>query len=118
MRKSMRPFMGDEPKTDPAIRVVKQAMRQELNWQGAKLTIVTAVFAIGTVFGAYRFMLSEAAAQTDAGMKVQAAETQALNARVTTLEKRFDRFDAKMDALLDAAHVPASKRPHNDAGEQ
>lgn len=107
-----------EPKTDPAIRIVKKAMRKELNMQGAKLTVATAVVAVGTAFGAYRFVLSEAAAQTDAGMRVQAAEQKALDVRVTTLEKRFDRFDQKMDALLDANHVPASKRPPPlDGGE-
>jgi hypothetical protein len=58
----------DEPKTDPSIRVVKNAMRSELNWQGAKLTIATVVVAVGTAFGAYRVVLSEALAQTDAGV--------------------------------------------------
>jgi len=103
--------MPAEEKTDPAIRVVKRQMRSELNWQGAKLTIATAVIAVGTAFGAYRFVLSEAAAQTDAGMRVQAAELKAVEVRVETLEKRFDRFDQKMDAALDALRVPQSARP-------
>lgn len=109
------PDLPDEPKTDPAIRAVKEGMRSELNWQGAKLTIMTAVVAVATAFGAYRFVLGEAAAQTDAGMRVQAAEQKALDARVTTLEKRFDRFedrtDKQMNAALDALRVPQSVRP-------
>jgi hypothetical protein len=101
----------DEPGTDPALRAVKADMRSELNWQGAKLTIAMSVVAVATAFGAYRFVLNEAAAQTDAGMRVQAGEQKALEARITTLEKRFDRFDAKMDAALDALRVPQSARP-------
>ena len=109
-RPDIPPDHGEE-KTDPAIRAVKQTMRSELNWQGAKLTVATAVVAIGTAFGAYRFVLGEAAAQTDAGVRVLAAEQKAMDTRLTTLEKRFDRFDAKMDLLLDAQRVPRSLRP-------
>lgn len=71
----------DEPKTDPAIRIVKKSMRKELNWQGAKLTIMTSVVAVGTAFGAYRVVLSEAAAQTDAGVRVH-------EQRIVTLEQQ------------------------------
>lgn len=112
-----RPDLPEEPKTDPAIRVVKKAMRKELNWQGAKLTIATAVVAVGTAFGAYRAILSEAAAQTDAGVRVLAAEQRAIDVRLTTTEKRLDRFDDKLDLLLDAARVPQWKRPPSDGGQ-
>lgn len=105
------PELPNESKTDPSIRVVKKAMRKELNWQGAKLTVATAVVAVGTAFGAYRAVLAEAAAQTDAGVRVMAAEQRALDARVTTMEKRLDRVDDKLDLLLDAARVPMWKRP-------
>lgn len=85
----------DEPKTDPAIRIVKKSMRKELNWQGAKLTIATTVIAIGTAFGAYRVVLSEAAAQTDAGVRVH-------EQRIVTLEQqqketRSDLHELQMD---------------------
>lgn len=108
-----RADIGDEPEpgTDPAIRVVKKAMRSELNWQGAKLTVATVVVAVGTAFGAFTFIRNEARAQTDAGMQVETAERKALEVRVQTLEKRFDRFDQKMDAALDALRVPQSARP-------
>lgn len=85
----------DEPKTDPAIRIVKKSMRKELSWQGAKLTIATTVIAIGTAFGAYRVVLSEAAAQTDAGVRVH-------EQRIVTLEQqqketRSDLHELQMD---------------------
>ena len=110
----LKPLPAEE-KTDPAMRVIKQKMHSELNWQGAKLTIAMCVVAVGTAFGAYAFILNAAAAQTDAGMRVQAAEQKALDTRVTTLEKRFDRFeertDKQMNAALDALGVSNSKRP-------
>lgn len=85
----------EEPKTDPAIRIVKKSMRKELSWQGAKLTIMTSVVAVGTAFGAYRVVLSEAAAQTDAGVRVH-------EQRITTLEQqqketRSDLHELQMD---------------------
>lgn len=50
-------------------------------------------------------------AETEQTAKVMEATHKALDARVTTLEKRFDRFDQKLDAVMDTLDVPASKRP-------
>jgi hypothetical protein len=48
-----------------------------------------------------------------------AAEQKAVDARVATMEKRMDRVDEKLDLLLDAALVPAWKRPAPlDGGER
>lgn len=97
---------------------VHRALRHDLNWQGAKLTIAMVVVAVSTAFAAYRFILGEALAQTDAGMRVVGEVSKALDARITTLEKRFDRYDAKVDRqteqlelALDALHVPQRVRP-------
>lgn len=99
-------------------RAVVQPM---LDAHDNKLTIRSVLIAVGSVaigtVTALIFIDNRVAAETDAGMRVQAAELKGVDARVTTLEKRFDRFDQKMDALLDAAHVPASKRPPRDGGE-
>ncbi|TAL42417.1 MAG: hypothetical protein EPN91_08540 [Salinibacterium sp.] len=104
-----------EEKTDPAMRVIREKMHSELNWQGAKLTAAMCVVAIGTAFGAYAFVMNSASAQTDAGLKPLAEIQKAQDARLTTLEKRFDRFeertDKQMNLLLDAARVPETKRP-------
>ena len=113
-----------EEKTDPLIRVVAEKMHSELNWQGAKLTVATAVIAVGTAFAAFTFIHNDARAQTDAGMKPVVETQKAQDARLTTLEKRFDRFeernDKQMNLLLDEAGVPKSKRPpplERDGGE-
>jgi hypothetical protein len=99
-------------------RAVVQPMLDEhdnkLTWRSVLIAITSV--AVGTVT-AIIFVDNRVRAETDAGMQVQSAELKAVDARVTTLEKRFDRFDAKMDALLDAAHVPQSKRPPRDGGD-
>jgi hypothetical protein len=99
-------------------RAVVQPMLDEhdnkLTWRSVLIAITSV--AVGTIT-AIIFVDNRVRAETDAGMQVQSAELKAVDARVTTLEKRFDRFDAKMDALLDAAHVPASKRPPRDGGD-
>lgn len=93
----------------------RAAVQPMLDAHDNKLTlrsvlIAVASVAVGTVT-AIIFVDNRVRAETDAGMQVQAAELKAVDARVTTLEKRFDRFDAKMDLLLDANRVPQSVRP-------
>jgi hypothetical protein len=75
-------------------------------------TLLTAIgVVLVAVVASIVFVDNRVAAQTDAGVAVIKAENKAMDARVTTLEKRFDRFDQKMDLLLDAQRVPEWKRP-------
>ncbi len=97
---------------------VHRAMKSEMNWQGAKMTVAMVVVAVSTAFGAYRVILGEALAQTDAGIKVEAAQREALQTRVRTTEKsverledKVDRQSQKMDLVLDALRVPERLRP-------
>jgi hypothetical protein len=85
----------DEPQTDPNIRVVKTAMRKELNLQGAKLTIATAVVAVSTAFGAYMFIMNQALAQTDAGVGPVVKRVETLEQQQKEL--RGDVHEVQMD---------------------
>lgn len=68
----------------------------ELNWQGAKLTIAMCVVSVGTAFGAYRFIVGEARAQTDAGMKEHEARLTAVEQQVPQL--REELHEARQDS--------------------
>lgn len=132
----------EEPKTDPGIPVYPEYVKVKLAQAAAiinsqheeqmrkhdnKLTVRSVIVAIGAVCTGVAAVLiffdNRVHAQTDAGVQVMTEKHEALKARVETLEKRFDRFedrtDKQMNALLDAAHVPESKRPPplKDAGE-
>ena len=106
--------MSAEPSTAPPLPL-EEALRKHDN----RLTIRSVVVAAATVLTGMAttiiFIDNRVAAQTDAGMRVQAAEQKAVDARVTTLEKRFDRFeertDKQMNLLLDVARVPGAMRP-------
>lgn len=85
------------------------------------------VGAIGIAFAAYTFIVTEARAQTDAGMKVvaqQAANTQAQlesyrkenDARFQRLEHQGDRNETKLDAMLQAFRVPNPAPKPPDGG--
>ncbi len=99
---------GDDQKTDPNLHA---ALRRHDN----KLTLRSFVIAAGAlatgVASVLMFRDDRVAAATDAGVAVLKAEQKGLDARTTTLEKRLDRVDDKLDLLLDAARVPAWKRP-------
>jgi hypothetical protein len=98
----------DEPRTDPSLHA---ALRRHDN----KLTLRSFVIAAGAlatgVASVLMFLDNRVAAATDAGVAVLKAEQKGLDARTTTLEKRLDRVDDKLDLLLDAARVPQWKRP-------
>lgn len=98
----------DEPQTDPGLHAALQRHDNKLTMRSVLVAI--GAVAMGTVT-AVMFVDNRVQAQVDAGTRVQAAEQKALDTRLQTLEKRFDRFDAKMDLLLDAQRVPAWKRP-------
>lgn len=121
---------SDEPKTDPGrevdVRYLKlklaaerEILEESLAKHDNKLTlrsIVVAVAAVGAaVVTGILFVDNRVQAQVDAGVRVQAAEVRGIDTRVTTLEKRFDRFeertDKQMNAVLDALRVPETKRP-------
>ncbi len=109
-RLNYRPDLDEEPKTNP--RIKKERVRTDFKLVGV------IVVGISTTFGAYRALAADTASQVDAGVRVIAAEQKAVDARVTTMEKRLDRVDDKLDLLLDAARVPAWKRPKAmDGGE-
>jgi hypothetical protein len=87
----------------------------ELNWQGAKLTIAMCVVAVGTAFGAYKFIISEARAQTDAGMKglesrVVAVEQQVPQLREELHEARQDTHDLYR-AIMEGKRSERLERP-------
>lgn len=107
-RPDIRPDIDDEPKTDPGLQAA--FMRHD-----NKLTMRSIVIAAGTLATGLAavlvFLDNRVAAQTDAGVAVMRAEQKAIDARVTTMEKRLDRVDDKLDLLLDAARVPQWKRP-------
>jgi len=122
---SPRPPKLHEGKTDPAIRIIRPWMEEALKRHDNKLTlrsVLVAAAAVATsVIAGIIFIDNRVSAQTDAGMRATAAELKGQDARVTTLEKRFDRFeertDKQMNLLLDAARVPEMKRPPRlDAG--
>lgn len=77
-RRDAEALGGDEQETPSGLHEIRV---RELNWQGAKLTIAMVVVAVGTAFGAYRVVLGEALAQTDAGMAP-------IKQRVDTLEQQ------------------------------
>lgn len=108
------PELPNEPKTDPHLRAA-------LDRHDNKLTVRSVLIAGGALVAgittAIIFVDNRVAAQTDAGVRVLAAEQRAIDTRLTTTEKRLDRFDDKLDLLLDAARVPAWKRPPSDGGQ-
>ncbi len=69
-----RPPTGEHP-------VTKDELRRTLNVNDVKTTVAMVVVAIGTVFAAYRVVLSEARAQSDAGVSV-------IERRVTNVEQK------------------------------
>lgn len=113
----------DEPKTDPYLRVkldeMAHATEEQLRKHDNKLTLRSLMVAVGAVatgvVAVIVFIDNRVQAQTDAGNRATSAELKAQDARLTTLEKRFDRFeernDKQMNLLLDANGVPKSKRP-------
>lgn len=105
----------DEMKTDPSLHA---ALQRHDN----KLTVRSVFIAVGAVatgvIAGLMFIDARVAAAADAGVRVVTAEQKGLDARVTTLEKRFDRFDTKLDLALDAMRVPQWKRPPSEDGGQ
>lgn len=85
---------------------------RKMTLRGWITALVTAVSMTGLgVVTAIIFVDNRVAAQTAKSAEVVTEKHDALRARVETLEKRFDRFDAKMDLMLDAQRVPQSIRP-------
>jgi cell division protein FtsB len=95
--------------------MLEESMRQhdrKMTFRGWLMAVITAVGAVAaTVVITLIFIDNRVLAQTAQSNAVQDAKQEALKARVETLEKRFDRFDAKMDLMLDAQRVPEWKRP-------
>ena len=88
---------------------------QELNWQGAKLTIAMCVVAVGTAFGAYKFIVNEARAQTDAGVanmesRVRAVEQQVPQLREDVHEARGELRDL-YKAVMEGKRSEKLERP-------
>jgi hypothetical protein len=98
----------EEPLTDPSLHAALARHDNKLTWRS--IFIAVGAVASGVVLGII-FIDNRVQAQTDAGVRVVQAEQKAIEARVQTLEKRFDRFDQKMDLMLDAQRVPDWKRP-------
>lgn len=99
--------------------VVEPMLEESLKLHDRKMTLrgwfmalVTAVGAVAaTVTVTLIFIDNRVLAQTTQANAVQDAKLSAVVSRVETLEKRFDRFDTKMDLMLDAQRVPAALRP-------
>jgi len=108
--------------------VVKAELKRELNLNELKTIAAIFVAAVGTFFGAYRVVLGEARAQTDAGVSLQAqklaitdADLQAFKRDVTVRFERYEnqgnRTEKKMDALLDRFNVPNPAPAPKDGGQ-
>lgn len=89
--------------------------------------VASVVVAIGTAFGAYTFVLNEAKAQTDAGVKLIDQKAEATqgeltryksenDARFNRLEHQGDRNEQKLDAMLNAFRVPNPAPAPKDGG--
>ncbi len=107
---------------------VHRALKHDLNWQGAKLTIAMVVVAISTAFAGYWKIIGDARAQAvDAGLvtKGQADATQReleryqheSGNRLDRLEAGQGRTDAKLDAVLSAMRVPNPAPAPKDGGK-
>lgn len=132
------PFTPDrdkEPTTGEFLAASAENVVRDLSKGGEKKSFLagaigffgSVVAAIGIAFGAYAYVIGEARAQVDAGVKnvrQQADTTQGdldrykkeNDARFNRLEHQGDRNETKLDAMLQAFHVnnPAPKPP--DAG--
>jgi hypothetical protein len=85
---------------------------RKMTLRGWLMATITAIGAVAvTVAVTLVFLDNRVLAQTAQANAVQDAKLTAAITRVETLEKRFDRFDAKMDLMLDAQRVPEWKRP-------
>lgn len=95
--------------------IVEEKLRshdQKMTFRGWLMAMVTAIGAVAvTVTLTLMFLDNRVLAQTAQANAVQDAKLTAAVSRVETLEKRFDRFDTKMDLMLDAQRVPLSVRP-------
>lgn len=126
-------YPPDLPRETPS--GVHRALKTDLNWQGAKLTIAMGVIAVGTAFGAYRAILSEAAAQTDAGIRVheqrlgtleeqRRADRVEMNSRLERVEKNQNAdheltlgVSQKLDLMLERFQVRNPAPAPKDAGQ-
>ncbi len=108
--------------------VVKRELRRELALNELKTVAAIVVASLGIVFGAWRVVISEAKAQTDAGValvELKQAATQAQldryeresAARLDRVEAQGTRTDAKLDALLTAFRVPNPAPTPKDGGQ-
>lgn len=95
--------------------MLEESLRQhdkKMTLRGWAMAMVTAIGAVATtVTVTLVFIDNRVLAQTAQANAVQDAKLTAAVSRVETLEKRFDRFDTKMDLMLDAQRVPEWKRP-------
>lgn len=127
--------MGDsslqpEPVTNPGNPVVVSYLKAKLNAERAEraaeekrlknsgwIRTLTALGVLLTAFGGgFMVVVNEARAQARQEVASVDAGQKGLEARVKTVERRLDRVDDKLDLLLDAAHVPAWKRPPPEDG--
>ena len=120
------------PRDDEPITGVFPASRDFVREQGrlndVKLTVAMVVVAVSTAFGAYRVVIGEARAQTDAGVASVSVESKATQReleryqhesgnRLDRLEQGQSRTDAKLDALLVALRVPNPAPAPKDGGQ-
>jgi hypothetical protein len=98
----------EEPLTDPSLHAALSRHDNKNTWRSIIIAGGALVTGVATFFV---FIDARIAHATDAGVAVLKAEQKGIDARVTTMEKRVDRIDDKLDLLLDAARVPQWKRP-------
>ena len=109
-------------KLEQVRHAARAEVHEEFKAKGRRDWLRDIVIAIGAVaaavVAAIIFVDNRVAAQTDAGVRVEHETLKAQDARLTTLEKRFDRYDAKQDrqtelieAVADQLRVPESRRP-------
>jgi hypothetical protein len=103
-------------------------LKRGLSMETLKVGAIVFVAVVGGLFGAWRILLSEARAQTDAGVTTVALEARATqrelerfqreaDARFVRLEAAGQRADTKLDALLFALRVPNPAPAPSDAGQ-
>ncbi len=119
------------PATQRDVRAIRAEVTRGFQLNEVKTVVAIVVASLGIIFGAWRVVLAEAHAQTDAGITpvaerfrvvaedLAAHKKEEAEARAAVLRK-LEKQDEKQDLILDALRVPLWKRPEptqKDAGK-
>jgi len=73
--------------------VTKRELKTALNLNDVKTVVAMVIVAVGTVFGAYKVVLTEARAQSDAGVTI-------VDKKHEDLRREVERYQNKTDASI------------------